>query len=559
MVLRPSEALQKPPPPREPVQTMLARLHLPGLVQVPPPAREQVDLARPPEARLEPELIPEPDQREQGQQDVGVDEGAGVKGRQGRPALDEGQEDVGRQAEVGVPGVPQRHEGQRALGVALGPPRPAEADVDEGDGAPDEKGRDAAEVDNVRVGPAGAGAHVHHGQRAAEVGEDDGRDRHPAAVRPAQDPRRLAVPAHVQQRAGPDEDGRVARAEAGDQDEGVDQVHAARPARVLDRHRHRALDRPRVRPAAAADQRVRVGRAREAEEEGRAHVDEEDAPKHLSDRQRHRHPRVLGLGRRHRHRLDPGVKRRAEDKHLGHAPEPVREGAGVPPVPEPEGVLARDPSSGVAKGLLLARDIGQPELGLSKSLDAEELEPQEESLDELFHVVLVGQDAHPDDEVVPPERDAEALVDEAVRQPREGAARGVQRRELAEALHDAEGDDADDAEPDEQRRRPAVGERAARPDQQARPDDARQRHHAEVPRLEPPLDAAVRVKGREVAGVRRVRVVVVVPPVASEPAVAVAVARGCPDDGDAVVLVVGSIPRHGDDDEGGVAARTWKR
>jgi hypothetical protein len=31
------------------------------------------------------------------------------------------------------------------------------------------------------------------------------------------------------------------------------------------------------------------------------------------------------------------------------------------------------------------------------------------------------------------------------------------------------------------------------PDEQARPDDARERHHAEVPRLEAALDAAGRV------------------------------------------------------------------
>ena len=105
----------------------------------------------------------------------------------------------------------------------------------------------------------------------------------------------------------------------------------------------------------------------------------------------------------------------------------------------------------------------------------------------------------PDDEVIPTHSNTEPFVHEPIRQAGKRTAGGVQRRQLPQALHDAERDDTDHAEPDEQRGRTAVGQGAAGSNKQTRADDAGQGHHREMSRLEAALDAAVRVDGGEVA------------------------------------------------------------
>lgn len=82
--------------------------------------------------------------------------------------------------------------------MALGPPRGAEPEVGKTDAPPDEEGGDPGEVDNVLVGLSGTRGDVHHAQRTAEVGEDDGRDGYAAAVGPAQEAGGFAVLAHEQ-------------------------------------------------------------------------------------------------------------------------------------------------------------------------------------------------------------------------------------------------------------------------------------------------------------------------------------------------------------------------
>jgi len=113
-------------------------------------------------------------------------------------------------------------------------------------------------------------------------------------------------------------------------------------------------------------------------------------------------------------------------------------------------------------------------------------------------IVFIRQDAKPDDEVVPADSDTEGLINEAVAKGGKGAARGVQSGQLAQALHDGESEDADDAESDDQRGGTARRQRAAGADKKTRADDAGEGHHAEMARLEAALDTTVRVNGLEV-------------------------------------------------------------
>lgn len=362
----------------------LALGKLPDLVQITSPAGLQVDLEVPPVPRLEDKLVDNIYDREQGQQDVCVHKVTRIEGAQRSPSLNQRQEGVGREPEVRIPRVPQGLEREVGLGVPLGLPGRAEPDVDEADAPPDEERRHAREVDDVRVGGAGSRRDVHHAQGAAQVRQDDGRDGHAPAIRPAQDARGLAVLAHEEQGPAADEDAAVDGGQAGDEDEGVDEVHAGLPARVLDGDGHGAAEGL----AAGRHEALGVGRAGQAEEEGGAHVDEDDAPEDLADGLGDGGAGVPGLGGGDGDGLAPGVEGAAEDEHRGDAPEAVaREGARVVPVPEADGGRAVDAARGVDDGEdeegeeAGQLEKGEPELGLAEGLDAEELEAEEGELE----------------------------------------------------------------------------------------------------------------------------------------------------------------------------------
>lgn len=254
--------------------------------------------------------------------------------------------------------------------------------MDEADARPNEKCRHPREVDNVFIRLAGTSGHVHHAQRTAQVRKHNRRHGHTTLVRPAEDLRRFAILAHVQQRAGANVDAAVDSRQARHEDEGIDEVHASLPARRLDGNGHGALERL----ARGADEALGVGRARQAKEEGRAHVDEEDAPKDLANGPRDGDAWVFGLGGGDGDGFAAGIKGAAKDKDGGDAAEAGGEGARVVPVPEAEGRDAGDAARGIDDGEEEEGDEaaqleeGEPEFCLAKGLDAEELETEKDKL-----------------------------------------------------------------------------------------------------------------------------------------------------------------------------------
>lgn len=107
-------------------------------------------------------------------------------------------------------------------------------------------------------------------------------------------------------------------------------------------------------------------------------------------------------------------------------------------------------------------------------------------------------------------RSSKSGIDEPVGEGGKGTTAGIQGGELAEGLHDAEGDDANDTKADDEGGGPAGGEGAAGADEEARADDAGEGHHGQVTGLEAALDAALGVNVAQVAitAARRLAIVV---------------------------------------------------
>ncbi|KFY49598.1 hypothetical protein V496_09890 [Pseudogymnoascus sp. VKM F-4515 (FW-2607)] len=412
---------------------------------------------------------------EQHKQDIRVNERSGLEGCQCSPTLDQRQEYVGPEPEPGIVRVQPGAVGEIFDATSLDGPGATEADVDEGDCAPDEEGRHARQIDDVGVGIGGSGGDVHHGQRAKEVGEDDGGSGDAALVGLAKDGGGFAVLRHKEHCTATDVDGGVDGGQACDENEGVDEMDTTIPAGVLDGDTHWRLEGAR-----GLRELRRVGGAREPEEESAAHVDEEDAPEDLADRERHGDGRVLGLCRSNSDGLAASVKGSAENEDGCDAAEAVRECAWVMPVPETEGFcLSLQPSRRIDDGedevgdQARELDKREPELSLPKSLHPEQLEAEEEEPEEqevapqwdlvtpeveygADGIVLVCQHGGPNDKIIPADCGAEGPVDKAVRELGECTTAGIQCRHLAQRLHDAEGDEADDAKADQQRRRTSL-------------------------------------------------------------------------------------------------------
>lgn len=304
----------------------------------------------PPIPCLEEELVTKVNDGEQRQENVRVHKITGIERRQCGPSLNKRQKDVGSQTEVGVVGVQEGLEREFARAMTLNLPSRPETDVGERDGAPDKEGRDTGEVDDVAVGLTGTGADVHHAESATGVGKDNGRNGHAATISPSQELGGFAVLGHVEEGPAADVDGAVYGTEAGDEDEGVDEMHAACPPGVLNGNGHGTLEGP----APSANEAFCIGRTGQSEEEGASHVDEQDAPEYLTDRAGNGYAGVLGLGSSNGDGFHPGVKGTAEHKDGGNAAEPIHERPRVVPIVEAEGWVALDPSCDVAKRSLVA-------------------------------------------------------------------------------------------------------------------------------------------------------------------------------------------------------------
>ncbi|KFY22408.1 hypothetical protein V491_02811 [Pseudogymnoascus sp. VKM F-3775] len=153
-------------------------------------------------------------------------------------------------------------------------------------------------------------------------------------------------------------------------------------------------------------------------------------------------------------------------------------------------------------------DQREPELSFSKGLHTEQLESEEEEPEEqeiapqrdlvtpevedgADGIVFVRQHRSPDNEVVPANCGPEGAIDKAICEFGECAAAGIQRRHLAQGLHNAECNDTNDPKANQQRRRASLMQRASCADKQAGPDDTRQCQHTEMSGLEAAPHAAV--------------------------------------------------------------------
>ena len=112
-------------------------------------------------------------------------------------------------------------------------------------------------------------------------------------------------------------------------------MYTALPACILNSDGHGRLQRL----AGAADEARSIQRAGESEEEGRTHVDEDDAPEDLADSERNCSPGVPSLCSCDCHGLASSIERGAKDKDLSHTAKAVGEGAWVVPVAKAQGVL----------------------------------------------------------------------------------------------------------------------------------------------------------------------------------------------------------------------------
>lgn len=164
------------------------------------------------------------------------------------------------------------------------------------------------------------------------------------------------------------------------------------PARILEGDCHWTLKCL----AFSGDESFGVGWTRQAEKESRSHVHKQDAPEDLSDSQRDRDSRVLGLGGGNSDRFTARVKCGTEYEDRRNAAEAAGESSWIMPVLEAYAgnalYTARCINDGEQEvGDKAAEfDKSEPELSFTEGLNAEELEAEKsklqcvnKSLDEL--------------------------------------------------------------------------------------------------------------------------------------------------------------------------------
>lgn len=120
--------------------TLLEQINLGMHVHIFSSTGVEVDLARPSPLGLVDYLVTKVDEREDRQEDVGIDKVASVEGRECGPSLNKREEDIGAEAKVCVPGIPKRLERQLVRRATLGRPCRAKANVRERDGPPYQEG-----------------------------------------------------------------------------------------------------------------------------------------------------------------------------------------------------------------------------------------------------------------------------------------------------------------------------------------------------------------------------------------------------------------------------------
>lgn len=240
---------------------------------------------------------------------------------------------------------------------------------------------------------------------------------------------------HEEDRPRADVNRAVDGGETGDEDKGVDQMHAAFPSGGLDGDGHWGFQGSGF----AIGERVGVPGAGEAEEQCGTHVDENDAPEDLSDGARHRDPRILGLGCSDGNGLAASVEGGTEDENGSYASKPVRKCTWVMPVSEANGIVTRnspgDIDNAEEKVCRQSQQFYQsePKLGFPKGSDSKKLEAQEcepknqkvapernfigpEDEDGRQHIIFVGQNGDPDDKIIPTHCASKGRVDEAIGQ-----------------------------------------------------------------------------------------------------------------------------------------------
>lgn len=170
------------------------------VIQVDSSAAIEIDLMASLKGILTPpiNLANQVDDAKQRQQDVGIYKITGVKGRECRPTLDNGQEDASTKSKPRGIGVPHGLVRQLLHGSLLNGPGTSESNMDQADASPNEEGTDSRKVDNIAVGLGGTGGDVHHGDGTDGIGDENGPDRDTTAVGPSEDSRGFARLSHVE-------------------------------------------------------------------------------------------------------------------------------------------------------------------------------------------------------------------------------------------------------------------------------------------------------------------------------------------------------------------------
>lgn len=255
--------------------------------------------------------------------------------------------------------------------------------MDEADTAPDQECTDTRQVDDVVISLGSTSGNVHHGQSTECVGQHNSPYRYALLVDVAEDTGRLAGLSHVQDSTGTNVDGRIDSGQTGDENEGVDEISAVFHASIYKSNSHGTLESLAL---ATVSQSWCIGWASDAEEQRRPHVDEDDAPKDLTDSLRNGSSRVSRFGSSDSDRLDTSVESRAEDKDGGNTTESIAiECAGVIPVMETQRlVLASNTSSSIndgeneVGGQSKQFEQGQPKLRFAESFNSQELETEKD-------------------------------------------------------------------------------------------------------------------------------------------------------------------------------------
>ena len=387
-----------------------------------------------------------------------------------------------------------------------------EAVVADGNAQPDDELRHAGQIQQPDIDGLRAVERGKQAQAGDQRAADQGHQRHAVLGQPGEDARRIALGRHVVEHAR----GRIHAGVAGRQHRGQDhRIHhrgRRQQARVLEHQRERAHGD--IGHIGAQQLRIGIGNQK-ADDDNRQHIEQQDAPEHLTNRARHVLARILGFARRHAHQLRAleGIGNDHGHAHKGReiadewriARGPVLEARYMAVADDAE----QNQHAGDQKGHHGQHlDQREPVLGLGKTARGKRVQPhhqqQEQAApDDAWHIgkpvghdQLRGHQVHrhhhgPAEPEVPAQRKAEAAIHIARGIGREGTGHRHEGSQLAQAGHDVVHHDADEQIGEHGTAGADLGDGRAGGHEQARSDGAANGDHAQVALLEHPVQAGL--------------------------------------------------------------------